>query len=54
MDVATQPVEKAMLCGLKQEPDEVDVGMNLQLPVLYQLDDGCPSFDRDVLCFENG
>jgi hypothetical protein len=43
-----------MLCGLKQEPDEVDVGMNLQLPVLYQLDDGCPSFDRDVLCFENG
>ena len=54
MDVATQPVEKAMLCGLKQESDEVDVGMNLQLPALYQADDGCPCFDRDVLCFEYG
>jgi hypothetical protein len=26
--------------------------MNLKLPALYQVDDGFPSFDRDVLCFE--
>ena len=41
-----------MLCGLKQQPDEVDVGMNLQLSALYQVDDGFPCFDRDVLCFK--